>query len=760
MRTSFLIAASTVALSIASSAYAADDVQSAGEVSAPAADDAGDSGLQDIIVTATRRSASLQKVPATIAAVTSETLETFNVKGVLQLPTLTSGIVVTPSGANNVFMRGIGSASTGYNEAQTGLYIDGLYLANPAMGIFSFNNIDRIEVLKGPQGTLYGRNVTGGLISVITRDPDLTATHVDLSAGYATYETLQLNGYASTPLSEKVAANISVYHQKQSKGWMRNTFLGTRIQKSDETAAQAKLLFEPDDLTRITLSGIYNYNNRNFGYGYQVKPGTLGTDGSRYLGEYRTALRVDPRAPFKAYVGSLKIERDLGFARLMSISGYQTSHADVLFPTAPILGTTAAGQGALYNQFYQKNRTISQEFQLTSAKDSAVDWVAGTFYYNDNTRLQLDTFSICVNGVCPPGAAPTRNTGLPKTRSYSAYGDVTFHATESTHLTGGLRYTDETKRLSGLVTPLPGFPNSVATLPATTILRPGQPFAGFPNGIPTKLHFKKLTYRVVVAQDIGDNIHLYASHNLGFKSGAFNGNAFNNPPARPELLYATEVGMKSQLLDNRVRFNIAYFHYTYKDVQVRSTAAPAAPGNALLLNAAAEKVDGIDVDFSASLFPGFVINGSAEYLNARYKDFPGTTCTTPGTRVVNGVTVGFVTSVTCNLAGNSPPQAPKYSATLGFVYTLDTASGKFIFSGNDHYTSRYYLNAEHSITQVPRHLIDASLTWKSPDERYDVQLWGRNLTDKIVYGVGNVAANYHVVPGAPRTYGATVGVHF
>jgi iron complex outermembrane receptor protein len=740
--------------------------------------DVSSGGLEQIVVTATRRSVNLQKVSATIEAVTADKLKAFNVNGVLQLPSLVSGLVVSPSGGNNLYLRGIGSPSTGFNEAQTAVYVDGLYLANPAASILSFNNIDRVEVLKGPQGTLYGRNVTGGLISVITRDPG-TALKVDASIGYANYDTLTASAYASVPLSDTLAANIAVYHQKQSKGWGINLFNGHDDQKSDETGLEAKLLWKPSASSKVTASFIYDYNNRDYGYAYEVYPGTLGTDGTPYFGQYQHASRIDAKAPTHIYIGSLKIQQDLGFANLMSLSGYQTSNADVLFQGGvPILGQPIAGQSASYAPFYEKNRTFSQEFQLTSApSDSRIDWVAGAFYYNDHTLLQLDTYSTCIGNVCAPGAPPTRNAGRPNTESLSGYGDITYRFFKATKLTVGLRYTSETKSLSGLVSALPGFPNSVAALtpacsatqgPPCTTYSPGDPFyatiGGVPTlqaGIPTRLHFNKLTYRFVLSQEITDDIQVYASHNLGFKSGAYNGNLYINTPARPELLYATEVGLKSELFDHRLRFNVAYFHYSYKDVQVRSIAPPAPPGNAILQNAASEHVDGIDGDFSIAAAKGLVLNGSFEYLRAKYVDFPGTTIATPGTKLVNGVLVGAATILqNQNLAGYDAPFAAPFSASFGFTYKFGTAIGDFAFSGNDHYNSPYALVADNSIRQTRHHVLDASLNWTSTDKHYDVNLFVRNLTKQYVWVVGQTSANFTVVPGAPQTFGGSFSVHF
>ncbi len=732
-------------------------------------------GLEDIVVTATRRTVNLQRVTATVEAVTANTLKAYNITGVLQLPSLVSGLVVTPSGGNNIYLRGIGSPSTGFNEAQTAVYIDGLYLANPTAGITSFNNVDRIEVLKGPQGTLYGRNVTGGLISVTTRDPG-DKPRVDASVGYANYDTLTANLYASAPVTDNLAVNIAGFHQKQSQGWSANVFNGHDAQKSDETGVEIKARWRVNDGLKITGSFIYDFNNRDLGYAYQVYPGTLATDGTPYLGRYKFASRIDASAPTKIYIATIKVEQDLGFATLMSLTGYQTSHADVFFQGGyPGLGQPVAGQSAAYSSFYEKNRSFSQEFQLTSKPSSSrFDWVAGAFYYDDHTELQLDTFPTCVGAICAPGT-PLRNHGFPTTLSGSVYGDGTYRFLRATRLTVGLRYTDERKTLSGLVTPLPGLPDSVAVVPGSTLFPPpaggvtypGEPYTvtvgGVPMvqpGIPTRLVFKKLTYRVVLAQDIGSDVHLYASHNLGFKSGAFNGNGFTNPPVNPELLYATEAGAKTELFDRRVRLNLAYFHYTYKNVQVRSTAPPALPGNALLLNAASEHLDGVDGDFSIAAARGFVINGSFEYLDGKYASFPGSTISTPRRDANSNLLPGATITQNVNLAGYDLPFAAPFSASIGATYTVETSAGNFSLSGNDHYNSPYSMNADNSVRQNRHHLIDASLNWTAPDKRFDVNLFVRNLTQQYVYAVDIVGANFAVVPGAPRTFGATVGFHY
>ena len=753
MRRLWLMSSALTALIAAGAAHA----QTAKPAADPAAADSTKVG--EIVVTSTRRAVDLQKVSATVEAVPATTLKAFNITGVLQLPTLVPGLSILPSGGNNLYLRGVGSASTGYNEAQVAVYVDGVYLANPAMGIYSFNNIAQVEVLKGPQGTLYGRNATGGLIAVTTRDPGQTP-HVDASVGYANYETYQGNFYGSTPITDTLAANIAVYAAKQNKGWSINEFTGHDIQKDEEVGVESKLKWTPTSATKVTLSFIYDYNNRNLGYGTEVYPGHLAPDGTPYLGEYRDSLRIDPKSPFHAYIGSLKIQQDLGFATLTSLSAYQTSNERTLFAgSSPFPGTTTAGQSAPYDYFLERNRTFSQEFTLTSAPSaSRFNWVAGAFYYHDDSELALSTLDTCVGAVCTPGVTPNTNTGYPTTRSYSGYADASYRFFSATHLTVGLRYTDETKGLSGNVVPIKGQPDSVAALPASTVLYPGEP--GFPIVIPTSLHFDKLTYRVVLSQDFTDNIYGYVSDNLGFKSGAFNANVFTNSPALPEELYAYEVGLKSEVFDQRVRLNLAGFYYNYENVQVRSTAPPAPPGNALLENAAKERMYGVDADFTIVPAKGFVINGGFEVLDSKYVSYPGTTCSAYSTKTVNGVLVGVVTNTACNLAGYTPPYAPPFSANLGFTYTTQVFGGVVAFTTNDHYNNSYPLAPDNSIRQNAHHVLDASLTWTSPNKAYDIQVFGKNINGAYYFSNGLASNNYQVLPGAPRTYGVTIGFHY
>lgn len=715
-------------------------------------------GLEEVVVTSTRRATSLQQVPGVVQAISSSTLTALNINGTEALGQLVPGLTINRSGGIVPFLRGLGVNNSGYaTEMPIAIYIDGLYLPNSSGGLFSFTNIERIEVLKGPQGTLYGRNSTGGLINIITSEPDGTPS-VDASLGFASYQTVTANVYGSTAIADNLFASVAVFHEKQSKGWGRNIFTGRENMKSEETGVQAKLVYKPAAGTKIILSGIYNYNNSDKGLVQAIFPGSIGSDGTPYLGRYRNSARRDASAPYTASTGSLKIEQDAGFASLMSLTGYQTSHQQVMFTQNAIPGNPVAGQSATESNIYGKNETFSQEFQLSSKPSaSPFDWILGAFYYHDNTTQRLENFQTCVGAVCAPGT-PNRLTGYPTIRSESAYADGTYKILPGTRLTLGLRYTRDDKALTGLAEPLPGLPNSVAALPANTLFHPGDPFlvAGvLQPGIPTSFSQSKLTYRAVLAQDFTKDIHAYISANRGFRSGTFSAVNFNNPPVRPEILDHYEVGLKSELFDRRLRLNLAVFNYNYTDIQVRSTAPPALPGVPIAINAAAARVKGIDADFQFVATNALSVMGGFEYLSAKYSSFPGGTCSTPRPAPAFGVV-----TVACDLSGRSLINAPKYSATLGVQYRIETSHGQFALAVNDEYKSSFPLTLDNSLQQAAKHLLNSSLTW-SPVERYSVQLYGKNLTDRYYFVGAQTAGTSNIYrAAAPRTFGMNLRYRF
>lgn len=748
-------AASVLLLTTASAIQAQSTSDSSGEarVAEP---------MEEIIVTANRRSENMQDVPITISAFGGEKLNALNVVSTTDLPQLTPGLIITRTLiGSNAFLRGVGTTTSGYStESPVATYIDGLYLPNSAAAAFSFNNIERIEVLKGPQGTLYGRNTTGGLINVVTREPGQDA-HADVSASYGNYDTVKLNAYVSLPLSETLAANFAATYTNQADGWGRNIFLNEDAYKLRDTGFQTKVRWQPTSSTTITLRGFYDRIRTDQSNNSSVFPGSVGVDGTRYLGQFNSATRRTPFVRQRQYNISLKAEQDLGFAQLTSITGYINNRSLSNNIQNGIVGNPVAGQSAVNLDSPALARTFSQEVNLTSTDTGAtIQWIAGLFYYDDNTRLGSDVYGTCVGTVCAAAPVPVRTTARAKTRSYAGYGQATYNFTPTTRLTLGLRYTRDEKTLGGLAQPMPGRPNSVAVLPATAVLHPGDPFTGNPSGIDTDVSYGKLTWSAVAAHDFTPDIHGYVSANRGFKSGGFNPVVFNNSPSRPEVLDAYEIGLKSDLFDQSLRLNVSAFYYDYKDVQLRTTAPPAPPGTSILFNAAAERIKGLDVDFIIAPVRGLRLNGGIEYLDAKFTRFPGGNCTSA--RPIAGAVLGGIAAVVCDLSGRRPASTPKWSYSLGISYTIESAIGSFELVANDGYKSSYYWEPDNRLKQDAYHLINASITWTAPQSRYSIQLFAKNLANTYYFASGSegTGGNDVYTPAPPRTYGVTARYKF
>tara|TARA_R110000782_G_C14819243_1_gene413936 strand:- start:40275 stop:42530 length:2256 start_codon:yes stop_codon:yes gene_type:complete len=714
-------------------------------------------GITDIIVTANRRSENLQKVPISIAAFESETLSKLGIQSTTDLPQITPGLVQNRSIVGvNAFLRGVGQNTGGYTtEVPVATYLDGLYLPNSAASAFVFNNIERIEVLKGPQGTLYGRNTTGGLIHVITKDPGSTPS-VDVSASYGNYNTTQLNFYGSTPLSDTVSANIAAVYINQMDGWGYNAFTGHEAYTFKDFGVQGKLKWDSGNGTTITLRGFYDRTVSDQGVAGQIFEGSVGSDGSTNQGEYVINTRLDPYAKQTQFMASLKVEHEFDFATLTSISGYIKNTSPAFFVQTYNVGNAAPGQNATNFFLDEKARTISQELQLVSTNDSALSWILGAFYYNNRTDIIGELWGYCSGttaATCGGSLTPRILDGVQTVKSISGYADGTYSITPSTRLTLGVRYTSDRASQDVLISPLPGFPNSITAFPPT--------FPTTPTGYIPKKTFNKLTYRAVLAQDFGEDVTAFASYNRGFKSGTFSVISATNPPTNPEVLDAFEVGVKSRTADRVLQVNVSAFYYIYKDIQLRTTAPPAPTGGTIIFNAAKAHIKGIDFDVVLAPVRGLRLTAAGEILSAKYADFPGGIISTPNV-IGGGVLGGYSTTSNNQLKGYYLPQAPKFSYTLGINYTFETSIGEIELAASDGYKSHFFFEPNNRLRQDGYHIVNAALTWSPSDSGFSIQAFGRNLTGSYYYtgGGDGSAGNDFGIPGAPRTYGVKARYQF
>lgn len=722
--------------------------------SASAGSNAG-GGIEDIVVTAQRRSENLQRVPITVQAVTQQSLVASGAVNAATIQTVIPGLVIqrTFAGATP-FLRGVGTTNSGFtSEMPVATYIDGVYLPNAASGVFAFNNIERIEVLKGPQGTLFGRNAVGGLIQIVTRDPKQTP-HFEGSLGYGNYNTIDANLYATGGVSDNLAADFSLLYHDQNEGWGRNLTTGNEIFKNSEIGISSKLKWTPTDRTTVTLRGLYDHSTGDIGTGFGVYPGSRGIDGTPYFTKYTIANNVDPSNESSQANFGLKIEQDLDFARLVSITGFNHVRSEILTTQNGIPGQTVQGRSASILHNLGRSNTFTQEIQLLSDTNAPLQWITGAFFMRDHFTIDADVIPTCIGNVCAPSPIPIRTVGDQVLKSYAVFGEATLRLTSTTRLTAGLRYTRDKKDVSGAYrVPLAGYPTSVATLT-------GPNAFGQPGAIGPKASFSKITWRGVLAHDFTPTVMGYASVNRGFKAGAFNPVVFTNPVVQPEVMDAYETGLKSELFDRTLRFNISAFLYNYKNIQLRTTAPPALPGLPILYNAAKARIKGIDAEMIVAPTSGLTLNAAISLLDPKFESFPGGICTTP--RVIAGAVLGGVATQPCVLDGKLLPRAPRFSGNFGVTYKTTTAIGDLALTASDSYNSGFFWDPDNRIRQRSYHQVNATLTWTSLSGHYNAQLYARNLNKPYFFNAAfeGAGGNDTYSPGEPRTYGIKFGFMF
>ncbi len=701
------------------------------------------SGLEEIVVTAQRREQNLQDVPISVSAVTAESLGAFQITDTVQLQQLVPGLTINKNLVNATpFLRGVGQAGGAFGvDSPVAGYMDGFYLASPTASVFSLNNVSRVEVLKGPQGTLFGRNATGGVIQIVTKDPSHTPA-LDVTAGYANFDTSTFNLYGETGVTDTLAVNVSGLYRDQGEGWGRNVFSGNDAFYTDERAVTSKLMWTPAESTTVKLLGFYDKLESDVGINFNVYPGSVATDGSQNLGRY-TVNHIDTPIRNEQYLIGLAVEHDFGWSRLVSLTGYQHLDNSFDFNVNGITGRATPFKSSTNIRIDAGTQTRTQELQLLSPADSPIDWIAGLFYLDDRQSAAQIT---CVNlaAACNPPTAPSVLRAVQDTRSYAAFGQMSFDVFAATGLTLGLRYTDDKKELSG-------------SQPGAAVPYPGAPFAGDPDGIPTEKTWSKLTWRAALDHKFNDDMLGYVSYNRGFRSGSYNISNWINAPINPEVLDAYEIGFKSEWFDHALRLNSALFYYDYKDIQLRSAAPPAPVGQFLTLNAAESEIYGLDVDFVAAATERLSIQGGFEVLHAEYTKFPAGPCTAAAP--IGGTVLGGTVSSICDLSGYDLIRAPHFTGTLGFTYEVPTSVGEFSIGANNSYNSGFYWDPDNRLKQKAYNSLNATLGWTINDQ-WRFELWGKNLLDEKIDATVQGASGGSDIqsPGEPRTYGVRVNM--
>jgi iron complex outermembrane receptor protein len=713
-----IVAAGTSPAVIAQGAFAAVS-------DAPATADSG-SGLQEIIVTAQRRGEDLQSVPLTVSALTAQDAERMGVTDTASLTAAVPGLDFSrQANAATPFIRGVGATSSLIgNEASVATYVDGVYISAPQAALFTLNDIEHIEVDKGPQGTLFGRNATGGVVQVNTRDPSQD-TKVDLQLGYANYRTTEESLYATTGIAPDLAADIAIYDRYQSKGWGKDVATNVDAFTSRDYGARTKWVWTPGERTRITLAADFSVSEAEQGLGLSPLPGTLGLDGvTSSSGFYNTA--DDPNDYYKStqYGGSLKIEQDFGWAKLWSISAARRYRV----PFG--LDQDATPLDLIEANIQGRDRSYSEEIQLQSPAAQKITWIGGLYYLNDVANYEpLGLSGLALMGLPYSDVFSTQNL-----RSYSAFAQTSIEVIDATHLTLGARYTSDHRGIVG-ATALPLGPG-------------GSPIVAEPAS--QSAVFAKPTWRVALDHQFSNDLLAYVSYNRGFKSGVFDSLDYANPAVKPEVLDAYETGVKSELFAHRLRINGSVFDYKYQNIQIDQIEN----GVSVLLNAAKAKIYGADLDIAVVPVDGLTLGAAAEYLHGRYESFPNAPLYTP-------LPTGGDLPGSFDATGKTTVRSPDFVGNVTASYAMPVSIGSFDFVVGDYYNSGFFWNPDDRIKQPAYALVNASVTWSAPKSDWEARVWGKNLTGRRYYSYetdqefGDDAS-----PAPPLTYGITVGYHF
>jgi iron complex outermembrane receptor protein len=679
--------------------------------------------LEEVIVTAERRPQNLQSAATTVTAVTATELTNAGVIDAESLPTLVPGLVISNNaGYAEPFIRGIGTLASGPGaEPSVATYIDGVYVPDTSATLFSFNNISQVEVDKGPQGTLFGRNATGGVIQVTTRDPSATPT-LDVSLGYGNYGTYETKLYGSTGVTSNLAADIAVLYRDQSQGWGRYVLTGDEAFTSHDIAVRNKWLWTPLDSTRVTLAANYETSKSGGGVTAYTYPGTVAVTGQRYLGPYVVPGRYSYARPDQ-YGASLKVEQGLGWADLTSISAYGQTHYYAPFD----YGATSVP--IVYAIFNSPGYQLSEEIRLASVKQSAVKWVGGVFYSERSSGFNPLTI---LETSFPPVIDTFART---KAGSIAAFGQTTVEVLPKTELTAGLRYTKDRVSIAGY-----------DVIPAIA----GNTHLGA-NGESTG--YGRLTWRGALAYHFTPDLLGYVSYNRGYKSGLFSTDSFTAPAVKPEQIDAYETGVKSELFDHTVRVNLAAFYNKWANIQVAEYAGSIS----YFVNAASAAIYGFDLDTAANLVEGLTLRTSISYAHGRYKSFADApSYFVPGTSTLNPGGVSLV-----DATGNATTHTPDFTGLVALNYSYPTRIGPFDVDLANSYTSAFFWEADNVLKEPAVDLLNGSLGWKSDDKRWDVRVYGQNLLKRVSFVSGfSLGLNAEASPAAPLTYGIVFGLHF
>ncbi len=771
-----------IGLTTAGTAMAQDvTAQATGPAAGSAAPEAAPAtgGVQEIIVTAQRRSQSLQKTPLTIQVLGGEAITRSGITSPDLLSSILPSVVIGTSGpSTSVYIRGVGGfQATAASTPAVPYYIDEIYVARTQSVVSEMYDIDRVEVVKGPQGTLYGRNASGGAINVLTTKPHLGKWEERGSFEVGNYSDKTGELAINAPISANAALRVS--GTVVDKGGYTSDGFGS----DKHWAARAKLLWEPTNRVSILLNGSYGHI-----YGGQSAVVALNRDIAGWYpwlgisdpktqayaaqtavvpvpGFVRSVRPSDASQDLSFYNISAQIGVDLGFAKLTIIPAYRHAKMQYTglfgfllrngydlgsFPTRPLT-----------------SRASSVEARL-SGDIGRLHYVAGLFADNEDQNEQYT-----INGGFLESVGQQTLLG---TRSYAGFGQATYDLAPKIRLIGGLRYTNDRRELTGesyIISPAifqgPPPPQAAAcSLPA-----PSQPQC-LVDAYTGRRTFRNVSFKGGFEADVLTNSLFYATVSRGFKAGGFNdqsvlGSPGTALPVQPETLTSYETGLKSRLLGNKLQLNVSGYYWNYKNHQEPVLTYTNVPGvtNLVFLNAGASDIYGATADLIARPWTGGTVSGSVEYTHSRYTSFNKVIPTFSYSPQATGCRVASQdpANTTLDCSGFQVSRTPEWSGNVDVNQVIPVGMGNVVADANFNFASARWLGTDFIPVERAKSYgkLDLSLSWQAPARRWSLTGFVRNVTNAAIYTDGAKTPFSSLVYAdiqPPRTYGATFGFNF
>ena len=751
-----------------------------GQATPPPDSSAQGQGLEEIVVTAQRREESLQHAALAVTAVSGDKLAEAGAVKVEDLTQLVPSLQVSPSAGPYplFYLRGVGNFNgNSLSDSALAINLDGVYVARPSSAGGMFYDVSRLEVLKGPQGTLYGRNATGGAINVITNKPTDEFSG-EFSADFGNYDAKNFTGFINVPLSSIVKARLSV-DSTEHRGYMSD---GTDDDYG--RAARLQVLITPNDQLSINTSGDF-YHQGGKGVGATLlQAGAPGfVDGNPRLGNTSSAINAIYSQTFYFPAGSTfgplllktllappnaNVQQDNNFWGVSTTIDWKTDAGTLTVIPAyrhAKLDFTNTAAGFLIEQD-ETDKQSSLEARFASNTSHAFTYLAGVYYLDEKIDVANVTYDQQYNA--------SAQQFDPSTKSYSAFGRLGYALTDSFRLNAGLRFTDDHKSFDGVL-------NSASIIcPGAFIPPPNGPqfcFGG-PGQVtvpaaPLEEHARdswgQTTWRVGADYDISSASLLYAAVETGFKAGGFFF-SHDNPAYQPERITAFSVGSKNRFLDNRLQLNGELFYWIYKNQQIShvgvdSTSTVIFPTD----NVGKAKMKGFELEGQYLLSSNTLFTADVDYLDAVYDSYtylypnlgapPVSSC--PFTLIGTGANYAV------NCSGRTPPQSPRWSANFGLQQTVPVGYGSIVGTVSTHFQTETLTGLEFSaLEEQPSYwLTNATLGYRAPHDRWNVTGYVNNPSDRTVIAgtfpnplAGATLTAATIRP--PRTYGVRIGFKF